>query len=140
MAASLPGDPAGPGDDDRGAESDGSWDTEGEHLALAEIADRYLDENERLEVYASTEGWNYTWLDNKRIQQAARKGRQLIDRQSSGAPSVPDPPRGSSRPLRRDRQGGRLTIEQLKLVSRCANCGERGHWKAECNNPIQAPL
>eukprot|EP00971_Amphidinium_carterae_P051297 1009909-Amphidinium_carterae.1 len=33
-------------------------------------------------------------------------------------------------------QGGRkrMTIAELKLVSRCANCGQRGHWRAECVN------
>eukprot|EP00971_Amphidinium_carterae_P290232 5762779-Amphidinium_carterae.1 len=28
----------------------------------------------------------------------------------------------------------KLSIAELKLVSRCANCGQKGHWKAECTN------
>ena len=29
----------------------------------------------------------------------------------------------------------RLTVDELKLVTRCGKCGQKGHWHKECPNP-----
>ncbi|CAK0880901.1 unnamed protein product, partial [Prorocentrum cordatum] len=31
----------------------------------------------------------------------------------------------------------RLSIEKLKARSKCANCGQKGHWRKECPNPFR---
>ena len=34
--------------------------------------------------------------------------------------------------------GRKLSIEDIKKVSRCGNCGQMGHWHKECKNPAMS--
>ena len=57
-----------------------------------------------------------TWKENKERKLAQKKSRRILER--------------GERP--------RLTLAYLKDRTRCANCGEQGHWKAECKNPYRS--
>ena len=85
---------------------------------LAQIDD--VDEDTALEMLnafekedAKTTERRRTWKQNKDRKAAARKDRRVF-----------------SRP--------RLTVGDLKERTRCANCGERGHWRAECKKPSRS--
>ncbi|CAE7224945.1 RE2 [Symbiodinium sp. CCMP2592] len=85
---------------------------------LTEVDD--ADEDTALEMLAAFEKEQAaapekrrTWKQNKDRKAAAKKDRRVF-----------------SRP--------RLTVSELKERTRCANCGERGHWKAECKKPYRS--
>lgn len=60
-----------------------------------------------------------TWKENKLLKAARRKDRRHFDDKNS-RPSRP--------PYRR-----RLSIEELKKVTHCSNCGKKGHWREDCH-------
>ncbi|CAE7436187.1 RE1 [Symbiodinium necroappetens] len=85
---------------------------------LAQIDD--VDEDTALEMLnafekedAKTTERRRTWKQNKDRKAAARKDRRVF-----------------SRP--------RLTVGDLKERTRCAKCGERDHWRAECKKPFRS--
>ena len=55
-----------------------------------------------------------TWAQNKDFKRSMRTDRQ--------------------RGLRQGRKS-KLTIEQLKLITKCGRCGQRGHWHRACEDP-----
>ena len=65
-----------------------------------------------------------TWLENKQLKQARRKDRRHFEDKSS-RPARP----GNNR---------RMSVEQLKKVTRCGNCKQKGHWHEECPHPYNA--
>eukprot|EP00971_Amphidinium_carterae_P124987 2476123-Amphidinium_carterae.1 len=103
---------------------------------LTELEALDLDEAEATEAFAVLEKQQKkSWSANKFFKQALRKDRSggLAARAAAGsAPASPAVLGGSpSGPPRRKR----LSIAELKLVSKCANCGKKGHWHAECKEP-----
>ena len=85
---------------------------------LAEIDD--VDEEMALEMLAAFEKEQArppekrrTWKQNKDRKAAARKDRRVFNRP-------------------------RLSVNDLKARTRCASCGERGHWRAECKKPYRS--
>ena len=120
-----------------GEESDSEDDELETHMVLAELGEMDLDEEEAMEVYQAT--GQKTWAQNKHLKQLARTDRQSADRRAQGLDPPPPPRRGTSREERRMKgtQRPRLSIEQLKKISKCANCGQKGHWRAECTNPYK---
>ena len=64
-----------------------------------------------------------TWSENRKLKMAHRKDRRHFD-DVDGRP---------------DRQKGRrrLSIAELKKVTKCANCGEKGHWAEDCKKPFK---
>ncbi|CAE7481054.1 SRR1, partial [Symbiodinium sp. CCMP2456] len=100
-----------------GADEEESDDSDMENL-LAEVDG--LDEGDALDVLAAWEKGRdkpkRTWKENKDRKLAARKDRRVFGR---------------------DGRRGRLSLEELKKVTKCANCGEKGHWRDECKNPYR---
>eukprot|EP00971_Amphidinium_carterae_P040774 800275-Amphidinium_carterae.1 len=113
-------------------------ESEGESEAWRELEQLDLDEGEAQEVFAAIETEKSknkrSWAENRLMKAAVKKDRSGSQRaaSSSGAP-----PRGAGLGKGKGK-GKRLSISELKLISRCANCGQRGHWRAECPNPYKA--
>ena len=83
-----------------------------------------LDEDEALSFMAEYQGRKKTWAESRQLKAARKKDRRHFD----------DPGGRSSRPS----SSRRLSVEELKKVTKCAKCGEKGHWKAECPNAPQS--
>ena len=64
-----------------------------------------------------------TWKENKLLKAARKKDRRHFDDKSS-RPSKPFHKR-------------RLSIEEIKKVTFCGNCGKKGHWREDCHEPSQ---
>ena len=90
---------------------------------LAEIEGLNLVEDEAMDVLASLEKEKRSWKENKKLKLARRKDR----RHFSGKPTG-----------HYDRGGHSISTEQLKRVSRCSNCGDRGHWAEDCDKPYRS--
>ena len=98
-----------------------SEDSSGDEIVdqnLLTIQEKDMDEDEAL-VFLSR-----SWLENRQLKAARKKDRRHFDEKDEGAP----------RPAGRKR----LSIDELKKVTRCANCGEKGHWREECTRPYRA--
>ena len=104
------------------AEEDSDVDPEGE--LFDELAGMDLDEKQAVEVFAILEKNHYkrrTWRENKDLRKAIRKDRQHFDR-VQGSQNKND-------------KGRTSTIDRLKAITKCSNCGMKGHWHRECPNP-----
>lgn len=73
---------------------------------------------------------------------AKGKGKGKTTSTSSSSTSKGAPPKGFNKGKSRGRGGRarRMTLEELKSVTTCADCGEMGHWKGDsmCKNPKKA--
>ena len=89
------------------------------------IKEKDMDEDELMSFLAHNGGpRRRTWSENKQLKAARKKDRRHFeDRQTR-----PDRPPGFRR----------LPISELKKVTRCSNCGEKGHWKEECEKPYRS--
>eukprot|EP00971_Amphidinium_carterae_P348382 6490458-Amphidinium_carterae.1 len=102
---------------------------------VAELEGLDLDESEAAEVFAVLDKQKKSWSANRYFKQALKKDRSggLAARAAAGngpaSSGAPAPPGGAPR------RKARLSIAELKLVSKCANCGKKGHWHAECREP-----
>eukprot|EP00435_Cladocopium_sp_Y103_P021580 s2554_g5.t1 len=113
---------------DSDEESDISINTEDETEILAEIDKMDVDEKAAVEIFMAIEREKRSWKENKKLKQAQRKDRRhFADR--------------DSRPYgRKGHQKGRrgMNVEAIKKVSRCSNCGDRGHWAEDCKKPYRS--
>eukprot|EP00971_Amphidinium_carterae_P328825 6460902-Amphidinium_carterae.1 len=109
---------------------------------LAELEGLDLDEAEAAEVFAALDRdrqqQKNSWSANKFFKQALRKdgkdrsgGLATRAAASSSASGTGSSTTNSGPPQRRKR----LSIAELKLVSKCANCSKKGNWHAECKEP-----
>ena len=101
--------------------------TQDQEDILVEIEKMDLDEKVAVEVFVALEKERRSWKENKKLKLAQRKDRRhFADR--------------SSRPYGAPRQKGRrsMNVEAIKKVSRCSNCGERGHWAEDCKKPYRS--
>ena len=85
-----------------------------------------LDEDEALSFVADWQKRKRTWSENKELKNAMRKDRRHFDEPAGRAARDPAPPHRRKK-----------NIAELKRITRCANCGEKGHWKAECDKPYK---
>ena len=107
-------------------EVDSDIDSEDEAMILFELDKLNVSEEECSKVWAVLEqGRRRTWKENKDLRRSIRKDRQHFDRTAASTSST------SSAHNRR------LPIDKLKLVTKCAKCGQKGHWARECPNPAQ---
>ena len=93
------------------------------NLLTMALEDQDLDEHEALNFASDWPNKKKTWLENKQLKLARRKDRRHFEDRSS-RPAKP----GNRR---------RLSIEQLKKVTRCGNCKQKGHWHEECPHPYK---
>ena len=107
------------------ASSESSVDSQDMKDILAEIEKLDLDEHQALEVYMTLEKEKRTWKENKRLKMARRKDR----RHFSG---------GRERDREKGRGRGGVSTDLMKKVSRCGNCGEKGHWAEDCTRPYRS--
>ena len=110
-------------DDDDQLDEDSAPEDEDLDLVLYAIDEQDLNEYEALNFLTEWQGKKRTWSENKLLKAAKRKDRRHFDKPDS----------------RHQRPGvkRRLSIDELKKVSRCGNCLERGHWHEECKNPYK---
>jgi len=116
---------------EHGADSDDeSVNTEEEAEILATIDEQDLDECEGRQVLAAIEQQRKrTWQESQKLKQAMRKDRKFFETR--------DVQRGVGK-QGRIRSKKRLTKEQLMQITRCSNCGERGHWAESCSKPYRS--
>ena len=110
--------------EDIGDKEDDSDDEETFFFAVEEMN---LGEDEALVFLADwkTEGFKgkrRSWSENKKLKMAQRKDRRHFE--EGGRLDKP--------PHRR-----KLSIQELKRVTKCANCGERGHWREDCRKAFK---
>ena len=82
-----------------------------------------------------------TWKDARQLRTSLRLSRGQPSQSGSSAGARP---RTAFQAARRASAGaggstrGKLSIEDIKKVSRCGNCGQMGHWHKECKNPTMS--
>ena len=111
--------------EDKGGEaedSSGSSDDDGQLIFLA-LEEQQLGEEDASSFLADWPNQRKSWKQNKLLKAARRKDRRHFDDRDS-RPARP----GNKR---------RLSIEELKKVTRCANCQQKGHWKEDCTLPYK---
>ena len=64
-----------------------------------------------------------TWKENKLLKAARKKDRRHFDDRGSRP----------ARPFNKRR----LSIDELKKITFCSNCGKKGHWREDCSEPIK---
>ena len=90
-----------------------------------EVEKMDLDEHQVTEVFMAMEKEKRTWKENKKLKLARRKDR----RHFSG---------GYKKGEGRDRGGPNISVDQMKRISRCSNCGDKGHWAEDCVKPYRS--
>ena len=85
------------------------------------IEQQGMFEDEATNFLAEWKGRKRSWAQNKELKAARKKDRRHFE------PGGDRPPRPESKK--------RLSIEELKKVTRCRNCQQLGHWKEDCKNP-----
>ena len=106
--------------DEDSLDDDSAPDDDDPDLVLYAIDEQDLNEYEALSFLTEWQGKKRTWSENKLLKQAKKKDRLHFDKPES-------------RPTRPHNRR-KLSIQELKRVSRCGNCLERGHWHEECKN------
>ncbi|CAK0886145.1 unnamed protein product, partial [Prorocentrum cordatum] len=86
-------------------------DSEDEAMVLVELSEKGLAEPEVVETLAQIGKTKKTWKENQQLKTALKRDRGFWKKKR------------------------RLTPTQLKLITKCGNCGEVGHWHKECKNP-----
>ena len=114
-----------PGDE---SEGESSLASEDEKAILAELEKLDLDEGAALEVFVTLEKEKRTWKENKKLKLAQKKDRRHFS------------DRGSRPYASKFNQKGKrgFNLDAIKKVSRCSNCGDRGHWAEDCQKPYRS--
>ncbi|CAK0810300.1 unnamed protein product, partial [Prorocentrum cordatum] len=115
-------------------EEDLILDTEDALAFYEAIANQELDEDQAAAVLAAVldekrtkEGRPRKWAESRELKKAIARDRDFFDSKRAGGRAAPRPPAGKQR----------LSIARLKERTRCANCGQKGHWRKECTNPYK---
>ena len=103
---------------------------EDEKDILAEIEKLDLDEHKAMEVFVTLEKEKRTWKENKKLKLAQKKDRRHFSDRGSRPFSKGSGFRGQRRK--------EMNTDALRKVSRCGNCGERGHWAEDCRKPYRS--
>ena len=105
-------------------------DSDGEKMVLAEIVKLDVIEDGLQPIFAVIDSIKAdrkkTWAENKLLKKAITKDRGHFDKDGGAYSSRPPRvPKGDW--ARRDKKK-RLSVDQLKKVTRCANCFQKGYW------------
>ena len=107
--------------EDSGEEEIESLGSEDVQDILAEVEKLDLAEEEAMEVFLALEKEKKSWKENRKLKMARKRDRRHFAGKPAGIERRP-----------------RLSTEQLKRVSRCSNCGEKGHWAEDCSRPYRS--
>ena len=80
-----------------------------------------------VEVFVALEKEKRSWKENKKLKMAQRKDRRHFSDRTTR-------PYGAGRP--KGKRG--FNVDAIKKVSRCSNCGDRGHWAEDCKKPYRS--
>ena len=104
------------------AESEGDYEPDQDEEIFVALEYQDVDEYEAMNLLAELgSDRKRTWKENRLLKAAQKKDRRHFDQKDSR------PPRSSTK--------RRLSIQELKKVTKCGNCGEKGHWHEECQKP-----
>ena len=102
-------------------------ETEDEYMdeeVFVTIMEKEMDEDEALSFLSQQAPKRRTWSENRQLKAARRKDHRHFDEKTS----QPEKPVNHRR----------LPISELKKITRCSNCGEKGHWREECDRPYRS--
>ena len=68
-----------------------------------------------------------TWSEARQLKRDKARDRDHFDSRRKKTTGSPRPKAGRRK----------ISIDELKKTTKCANCGEKGHWKKECKNPYR---
>ncbi|CAK9027595.1 CCHC-type domain-containing protein [Durusdinium trenchii] len=98
-------------------------DDDDEEIFLA-IENEHVAEEEAVALLADLQqDRRRTWKENKLLKAARRKDRRHFDDKSSRP----------ARPFNRRR----MSVEELKKITFCGNCGKKGHWREDCSESVK---
>eukprot|EP00435_Cladocopium_sp_Y103_P030682 s4658_g7.t1 len=99
-----------------------------EQETLKELEPLDLTEDQVVEVFAAMEQRRRTWKQNKLFKADVKKDRGSFSKDGQAGP-----PRGQAGCIP-GKSGARprMNKEQLKKISKCRLCHERGHWAEDC--------
>ena len=123
----------GPEEEEDDTDSELSLNEEEETAILAEISKLDLYETQAMEVFMTLEKEKKTWKENKKLKLLQKKDRRHFTDKSS-RPFVRKPYSGGDRKDKKKR----FNTDAIKKVSRCGNCGDRGHWAEDCTKPYRS--
>ena len=83
------------------------------------IEQQGMFEDDAVNFLAEWKGRKRTWAQNKELKAARKKDRRHFDGERSQRPEVRK----------------KLSVDELKKITRCRNCQQLGHWKEDCKSP-----
>eukprot|EP00435_Cladocopium_sp_Y103_P074255 s37_g47.t1 len=92
------------------------------HAFLYTVMRDELDEDQAMSYLAEWQNKKRSWSENKALKNARKKDRRHFEEPST-------------RPSRPTSFRGKMSIAELKKVTKCANCGQKGHWREDCVLP-----
>ena len=104
------------------AEEGGSEEDDAD-LILQAVEEQDLEEEAALSFLTEWPKKRRSWAENKQLKAARKKDRRHFD----------DKEGRHSRPFNHRK----LSVAELKKITRCGNCLEKGHWHEECKNPYK---
>ena len=108
--------------DDAEQPSEDEEDDEHEYdMILFTAEHQNLDEDQAMTFLTEWKTKKKSWSENKTLKAAQRRDRRHFDEKST-RPGRP--------PNRR-----KLSIQELKKVTRCRRCHAKGHWEEDCDQP-----
>ena len=103
-----------------------------DEVILSELQDLNFSEDQAQMVFAILENRpvrrRRTWKENKMFKAEARKDRKFFRKGDAHHEG------GHQRPGGRGNRAG-ISRENLKKISFCRNCGKKGHWAEDCQQP-----
>jgi len=111
-------------DDEQALDDDDSPDDDDTEAIFLEIEKEDMTEDAALAFLAEHENKRRKgWHDNRLLKAAKKKDRRHFE----------DPSSRAGRPRNRRE----MTTAELKRITRCGNCLQKGHWHEECRNPYK---
>ena len=111
-------------DDEQAPDDEDSPDDEDIEAIFLEIEKEDMTEEAAMTFLAEYDNKKRkSWQDNRLLKAARKKDRRHFD----------DPTSRAGKPRNRRE----MTTAELKKITRCGNCLQKGHWHEECKNPYK---